>query len=44
MPYTGLTVDSTTNGVDFITTAKTRLTATIDKEVLQISGTNARIF
>ena len=43
MPYTGLTVDSTTNGVDFITTAKTGLTATITDEVLQIAGTTARL-
>ena len=43
MPYTGLTIDSTTNGVDFITTTQTGLTATITDAVLQISGTAARL-
>jgi len=43
MPYTGLTVDSTTNNVDFITTAKLALTATITDAVLQIAGTTARL-
>jgi|GEM_PF-4167691 len=43
MPYAGLTVDSTTNGVDFITSNQAGLTATIADEVLQISGTTGRI-
>jgi len=38
MSYTGLTVDSTTNGVDFIASHKTGLVATISGEVLQVAG------
>lgn len=43
MAYSGITPDSTTNGVDFIATAKTGLTATITNEVLQLSGGSARL-
>jgi hypothetical protein len=43
MAYSGLTVDSTTNGVDFVASAKTGLTATIANEVLQLSGGSARL-
>jgi hypothetical protein len=43
MSYTGLTVDSTTNGVDFIASAKVGLNASIAGEILHITGDDARL-
>jgi len=43
MTITGFTSDSTSNGIDFVTTAKTGLTAVITNEVLCLSGQSARL-